>query len=145
MNDQFLPWFLQVAMRVSGAERGMALDLNDQIVARVNLEDKIVQEPGFIGFNVIHEALTTGDPILTNNLITDPSDAPTTNTNFAHLRIIVVIPVSEVGAIYIDQPIRMGVIPQPTIDRLMQVAAVDPASVNEMADLLAEYDRLTES
>jgi hypothetical protein len=76
----------------------------------------------FDGFAAVREALATGEPLITNNLIRDPAQAPITNTSFGNLRIVVIIPVPNVGAIYLDQPVRNGVIAQKTVERLMLLA-----------------------
>jgi hypothetical protein len=89
--------------------------------------------------------MKTNQPVLTNNIITDPAQAPITNTTFTDLRVIVAIPVDGVGAIYLDQHIRNGMFQRDTIDKICQTIALmlvqnDPANTPEA--LHAIYDSL---
>jgi hypothetical protein len=123
MNDTFLSKFLRVAKKITQAERGMAVDADLKILDRVDLDDDAVKEHSFSQFaNLsLRRALDNNETIITNNIITDVSQAPTTNTNFTNLRVVVVIPVTGHGAVYLDQHIRRGIIPRDMIERLIQM------------------------
>ena len=123
MNEQFLQNLLQVAKQVTQAERGIAVNLNLDVLKAINLEKSIMQSSEFSEFanSCLRQAIDTSEAVITNNIITDPSQAPTTNTNFADLRVIVALPVTESGAVYLDKPIRDGVIPKKTTEKLMKL------------------------
>ncbi|GAB4523248.1 MAG: hypothetical protein OHK0046_36710 [Anaerolineae bacterium] len=124
MDASFLQNFMRAAQKITHAERCLVVDVNLNIVEVVNVDESTLQSPEFIDFAMqcLREAWETGDPILTNNVVTNPSDAPTTNTNFANLRVIVAMPIAGHGVIYLDQHIRNGVMPKQMIDRLMSLA-----------------------
>jgi hypothetical protein len=71
---------------------------------------------------VVEESMTTQTAVLTNNAISNPLDAPKTNTSFADLRVIVAIPVKGHGAVYLDRPIKFGVIGRDILDKLTKYA-----------------------
>jgi len=123
MNEQFLQNLLQMAKQVTEAERGMAVNQNLDVLNAINLEQSMMQSNEFSEFaNIcLRQAIDTGEAVITNNIITDPSQAPTTNTNFADLRVIIALPVIESGAVYLDKPIRDGVIPKKTTEKLMKL------------------------
>jgi len=120
MSNSFLARLLRVAQKVTQAERGFAVNNTREVQEKFNLDDSTLEEPAFRDFAHIWlgRALDDGKTIITNNIITDPSKAPNTNTGFANLRVVVCIPVSKHGAIYLDQHIRNGIIPRDIIDRL---------------------------
>jgi hypothetical protein len=122
MSTTFLSNFMRLARDITGAERAMATDGDLSILATVNLEQADVMSPQFNGIEIIRQALDDGEPIITNNAVIDPRRAPVTNTNFSNLRVVVVIPVEEYGAVYLDQHIRRGVIPKDVVDRLWLLA-----------------------
>jgi len=76
---------------------------------------------GEFALECLREAIKSKDVVITNNVITDPSDAPTTNTNFANLRVVVALPLVNYGAIYLDQHISKGIIPKQMVERMMQL------------------------
>ncbi|NWG16321.1 MAG: hypothetical protein HXY41_06765 [Chloroflexi bacterium] len=122
MNATFLSNFMRLALQKTGADRAMATDGNLSIVATINLEQADLLSSQFAGIEAIRQALDEGEPIITNNAVMDPTRAPVTNTNFSNLRVVVVIPVEEYGAVYLDQHIRKGVIPKEVVNRLWMVA-----------------------
>jgi hypothetical protein len=123
LSEKLLTNLMHFALRVTGAERGMALDSTSQVVALVGLTEDELASPEFTGFDNIVKALSLGSrPFLTNNMILDPSDAPITNTMFTDLRLVVVFPFDQLGAIYIDQPIRDGVLQQDMLDQIQHFA-----------------------
>ncbi len=124
MPSDFLIKFMNVARQNTGADRFMAID--DTLTAQemINVTPEVATSPDFsrIAQQSVYQALESGEPVITNNVITDPSQAPVTNTNFSDLRVIVVIPVPNHGALYLDQHIRKGVIPRETIEQLAHFA-----------------------
>ncbi len=123
MDKSFLSRYLQIALHVTGAERGVAVDRQMQIVHHANLDERTLQNPEFMALvnTWLARALEDQNTIITNNIITDPSQAPHTNTNFSDLRAVVCIPVNQHGAIYLDRHIRSGIIPREVIDRLTEM------------------------
>ncbi|MBI5670677.1 MAG: hypothetical protein HZC41_22010 [Chloroflexi bacterium] len=147
MSATFLANFMRLAQRETGAERAMAADGDLSIVATLNLEQADLMSPQFNGIEVIRLALDNGEPIITNNAVIDPRRAPVTNTNFSNLRVVVVIPVEEYGAIYLDQHIRRGVIPKELVNRLWLLAGrvVDSGEMEQSLDeLQALYQQIGE-
>lgn len=124
MSETFPIHFLQLALAVTGAERGMAVDRDLTVLHTVNLPEDPTQEADFVGFENIRQAYDTDErPHITNNVILDSQAAPNTNTNFANLRLVVVFPLDELGAVYIDKHVSQGVIVQEDAERLMRLAA----------------------
>lgn len=147
MSDVFLTRLLRVAWQITQAERGLAVDNDLNIVETLHFDEDPTSDKSFMDFATdwLQRAIESGQTIITNNIITDPSDAPTTNTNFANLRVVVVIPAKDQGAIYLDQHIRNGIIQRDIIDRINQMLdglkAGDYESVSEQ-HMLEAYDRL---
>jgi len=141
MSETFLSNFMHVALHITGAERALVVDQDLTIIDMVNLEQSDILADNFIGIDVIRRALESGEAIVTNNAVSDVSHAPNTNTNFSNLRLIVVIPAGGYGAVYLDQPMRLGVIPKDTINRLMALgehvaqSGQLEISADEMGDL----------
>lgn len=125
MSETFLTNFLQAAQAITKAERGMAVDSNLEILATLNLSDAELDESSFseCAEKTLNQALDSNEAIITNNLIVDPANAPDTNTNLANLRFVVAIPLSDIGAIYLDQRIKTGIlISQEIVQNLMRLA-----------------------
>jgi hypothetical protein len=122
MSTILLSSFMHLALQKTRAERALVADNELAIVDMINLEQADIMSDSFLGIETIRQALDSGEPIVTNNAVTSVSNAPLTNTNFSNLRVVVVIPVADYGAVYLDQPIRNGIIPKDTIDRLMAVS-----------------------
>ncbi|MBL8165013.1 MAG: hypothetical protein JNJ61_23725 [Anaerolineae bacterium] len=123
MSADFLSNFMRAALSISGAERGVACDVEPSIVDLYNIEQSDVLSDKFPGLEIVRQALATGEPILTNNAVNDLSQAPVTNTNYSNLRVIVVIPLAPIGAIYLDQLIRKGIFPKEMVARLGELGA----------------------
>lgn len=121
MSETFLSNFMHIALDITGAERAMAVDPDLTIVDMINLDQSDVLDDNFIGIDVIQRALQSGESIVTNNAVSDVSNAPNTNTNFSNLRLVVVIPAGGYGAVYLDQLMRKGVIPKDRVNRLMEL------------------------
>jgi hypothetical protein len=148
MNGSFLSTFMRVAKTVTSAERGMAVDQSLSLLDVVNLPDEKLHADTFqeVAIPNINRALERHEPIITNNMITDPSQAPVTKTSFADLRVVVVIPVQSLGAVYLDQPIRYGIISRAVIDKLMRLGThivenqMEEVSEAELLQLYKEMD-----
>lgn len=122
MNALFLSTFLRVALQQTGAERGMACDADLKIIELVNMDQQDVLSDRFTGFETMKKAFRNGQAVITNNAVMDPALAPVTNTNFSNLKVVVVIPVQQSGAVYLDQPIRQGIFSKDIVDRLVMLA-----------------------
>lgn len=123
MNETFLENLMLTAKKITHAERCMAVDDDLQVISMVNIDQETIESDQFNDFAsmTLRDAMNKNEAIITNNVITDVSEAPTTNTNFANLRVVVAVPVAGHGAIYLDQHIRQGVIPKPMIERLQNL------------------------
>ena len=138
MSADFLKNFMQVTEKITEADRFMAIDRDGNIIDTINLTADLINSPDFADVaNIsIGKCFETGKFLITNNIITDPSEAPKTNTQFSDLRVVVVIPVGDMGAIYLDQPIRYGVIPRETVENLVKL--VDNVQSNDQYDMSTE-------
>lgn len=145
MSNAFLAELMRFAVSVTGTERGLAVNRAGEVVAQQNITDEELHDSEFTGFQNIRQAYETGEaPHITNNMILNPDMAPNTNTNFANLRMVVVFTLDDLGAIYIDQHVRMGVVPRPVAERIMGVM-MDAASRGQMTitsqELTARYEQ----
>lgn len=120
----FLGNFMRAAQKITHAERCMVVDANLKVMETVNIDPATLEAPEFMDFAMecLREACETKEAVITNNVITDPSEAPTTNTNFANLRVVVALPIAGHGGIYMDQHIRNGIMPKEMVDRIMRLA-----------------------
>jgi hypothetical protein len=139
MSNSFLARLLSVAHQVTQAERGFAVNNDLKVLEKFNVDDSVLEEQSFRDFahTWLTRALDDGKTIITNNIITDPSKAPNTNTNFANLRVVVCIPVKAHGAIYLDQHIRNGIIPRDVIDRFSDM--IYSIQKNRQEDISEEH------
>lgn len=133
MSVEFLTNFMRFAQAITRAERSMALDLDLNIHDRVNVDDDLLNEEDFADLlrNAVDEAINSDDVVITNNLITDPQDAPQTNVHLHQLRMVVAIPLPGHGAIYLDQRIRQGIFPRELVEKL-----------NEFGRYLVDNDKI---
>lgn len=148
MNDSLLTKMMRVAYKVTGAERALAVNYDLETLDKINLEETTLEDPSFIGFaqKWLRHALDEGHYVITNNVVTDPTKAPTTNTNFANLRVVVCIPVRGHGGVYLDQHIRNGIIAREVINRLMDVIhGIQKNSQEEATEehIMALYERMS--
>lgn len=120
MSVTFLTNLLHIAQEVTEADRGFSVDTDLKVQAHINITEDMIISEVFSGVarDQLQQAMFTNKTLITNNIITDISDAPNTNTNFANLRIVVVLPVEKVGAIYLDQSVRSGIIKRDIVERL---------------------------
>lgn len=118
-----LELLLNATLHITAAERGLAVNATFEVLHVVNFEGDVKADADFWNFalQTFRKASETHQPVLTNNIITDPSQAPTTNTNFANLRVVVVFPIKQMGYVYIDQPVKRGAFTRQQVDRLRQV------------------------
>lgn len=121
MSDTFLENLMRAVHSITKATRCLALDTALKVQHAIGVSDDELADESFL--SVVHtsvkSALDDNEPVLTNNLITDPTDAPHTNTHLSGLRIIIAVPVENYGAIYLDQSVRDGVFERDTMDNLM--------------------------
>lgn len=118
----FLESFMTFARAVTHADRSMVVDETLTAVASHNLNAEALTAANFqqLAADVLAEALRSGQPIITNNMVTNPLDAPTTNVSFNDLRIVVAIPLITHGAVYLDRSVKQGVFTRDQVDQLMQ-------------------------
>src|SRR6476620_9874757 len=102
-NTSLLAGLMQIAIQQTGADRAMVCDTLLAVVGSVNLEQAEILSERLT--DVVQKAITTGQPVITNNAVRDAANAPLTKTNFDNLRGVVVIPVVGVGALYLDRPL----------------------------------------
>jgi hypothetical protein len=143
MSELFLENFMYAAKDITSAETSIAVDVNLQLVVVDPAQDTADIEE--LAAQCLRDALESGQAIITNNIVTDPADAPTTNTNFSDLKVVVALPVANYGAIYLDRSIRSGIIPKQTIDRLMRLANHVTQSGQEdknRGELVALYEEI---
>jgi hypothetical protein len=140
MTDSILSIVMQVAKEITHAERGMSVTSDLTVIAIDNLTTDTVEDEAFqtVALKSLSKAIETNESVLTNNIITDPTQAPVTNTNFTDLRVIVTLPVLGQGAIYLDQHIRDGMFQRDTIDRLNRMVK----KVVEQGDFSLDADAL---
>lgn len=147
MSDSILSIVMHIAKEVTRAERGMSVTSDLTVIDIDNLTTDDIQDESFqdAALKSLSQAIENNQSVLTNNIITDPSQAPVTNTNFTDLRVIVAIPVAGAGAIYLDQHIRNGMFQRDTIDKLNRMVAEalnrDDIAMDE-PQLRAIYDNL---
>ena len=142
MSDTFLPNLMRAVHRITSAARCLALDSELNIQTSVGVTDEELVDTSFLSVvkTSVQQALADNQPVLTNNLITDPTDAPHTNTHLSGLRVIIAVPVENHGAIYLDQSVRDGVFERDTMDNLM--ALINHLISNEKLHL--EHDAMAE-
>mgnify|MGYP001071809620 CR=1 FL=1 len=145
MSIQFLSEFMRFATSVTRADRGMVIDMNRDVVDKVNMDNASLQNKQFgelLGV-ALDEAEETGNLVTANNLI-HPDDAPETNTHLGQLRLIFVMPFPSMGFVYIDQHVRNGIIKQDLAERIIALGrgCVEEnkleLTADELADLFAD-------
>ena len=131
---------MRVAKEVTRAERGMAVTSDLTVIDIENMTTDMLEDEAFqtVALKSLSKAIETNQSVLTNNIITDPTQAPVTNTNFTDLRVIVTLPIQGQGAIYLDQHIRDGMFQRDTIDRLNRTVK----AVLEEGDFSLNIDEL---
>ncbi len=122
MSESFVSNFMRAAVYLTGMERALAVNADIEIVDSVNLQQADIESERFTGVEAIQRAHDSGQYVITNNLKIDPDTAPTTNTNFSDLRVVVALPLADYGAVYLDQPLRNGMVPKEIVEKLMALA-----------------------
>jgi hypothetical protein len=123
MRKDLVVAFLNAAMEIGACDRGMAVDDEMNILDSINLNDETRQSPRFnlLMSVAVRRSLDTNEAIITNNVVTSAAEAPLTNTSFSDLRMVVAIPLEGIGAIYMDKPVKQGIIPRQMVDTLYEV------------------------
>ncbi|MCA9914422.1 MAG: hypothetical protein KC496_13800 [Anaerolineae bacterium] len=116
----FVTTFMRFAQRITHAERGLALDPAMQVFESVNLPESILTDQGFFEMTeaAVRDAQAEGKPVLTNNLMRQTVSPLQTNEHFPALRLALVIPLGDHGAVYLDKLVRNGVFERDEVDRL---------------------------
>ena len=142
MSEAFLREWMAMAQHVSGAERACAATADLRICALSGLDEAALKSSNFADFvtETLRSALQQGQPVFTNNLIRDMDQAPATNTHLSEMRFVVAIPLAVLGAVYLDQPIRMGVISREVVQKLhaFGLRAVDNEALLEAPSAVLE-------
>ncbi|MEL6527746.1 MAG: hypothetical protein AAFQ07_18765, partial [Chloroflexota bacterium] len=91
MSVQFLSEFMRFATQATRADRGMVIDMNRNVVDKLNMDNASLQNKRFAELLqvALDEAEESGDLVTANNLI-HPENAPETNTHLHQLRLIFV-------------------------------------------------------
>jgi hypothetical protein len=147
MSRIFLENFMYAARKITSAECGLAVDAQLKPVVFVDPEhdDADPATLGQFALDCLRQAMTSGEAIITNNVITDPAEAPSTNTSFTDLKVVVALPVAHLGAIYLDRHIRKGIIPKQMVDRLMWLVSYSLGAKREdcsEAELIEMYEQI---
>ena len=141
MSSEFLKNYLQFAHANTNTERGLAIDSDMVVCSMIGLTKEHIADDDFneLATQIMYKALQEQTSVISNNIITDPGDAPVTNTNFRDLRIVVAFPVGDHGVVYLDQLLRRGVITSTKLNRLMAFAkhCIDNGQLDATADELA--------
>lgn len=142
MDTQLLENLMVVARDITQAERGVVVDAELNILKLDNADTAFLESNDYTKFAVsnLRQAISTNEAIIGNNVVQDLAAAPITNTNFANLRMALILPVTGHGAIYLDRPIRNGVIQKVTVDRLMALIKT-VLSENPAPDLAGLFER----
>lgn len=120
MTTNFLSSFMRVAVQTTGADRAMACDTTLSVIDSLNLDQQDVLSQEIT--DVVERALQSGEVVISNNVVKDSDQAPVTNVSFESLRGIVVLPIPGHGAIYLDRPVKKGIIPRETVEKLAKLA-----------------------
>jgi len=138
---------MHFARQLTGAERAMAVAPDGAVLDTHGLTSEMIQAEDFTGFRNIEQAVASNEtPHITNNGVLEPEAAPTTNTNFANLRLVVIFTLGDAGFVYVDQYVRNGAIDQETTQRIQQFARLwlaDGKTDLSTADMLTQYSTAT--
>jgi hypothetical protein len=120
MTTNFLSSFMRVAVQTTGADRAMACDTHLAVIDSLNLDQMDVLSQEIT--EVVERALKSGQIVVSNNVVKDSDTAPVTNISFDSLRGIVVLPIPGHGAIYLDRPVKQGIIERGKVEKLAKLA-----------------------
>ena len=136
MSASFLLNVMQVALQATEADRALALDVDMKPAGEVNLEAEEI-------LNAYEESLratlAAGTPLITDNYSINKHASQTvasTNRFVPTLRSLVIIPVPDVGVIYVDKLVRRGIIDKDAVENLQQV--INNAVNEQQLDLSQE-------
>lgn len=146
MSVTFLTNLLHIAREVTESDRGFSVDTDLKVHEHINISEETITTELLKGVarDQLSQAMFTNKTLITNNIITDITEAPNTNTNFSNLRIVVVLPVEKVGAVYIDQSVRSGIIKRDIVERLEKMikhflaGTLDDVSLEEMRSVFKQ-------
>ncbi len=129
MSASVLSTFMRFTMQQTGAERALACDTQLTLIdsANLTLSGALPEELA----TPLRQAMESGEIGVGNNAVIDSTQAPTTNTNFNNLRGFVIIPIQGIGAVYVDRPVRKGVVSREKVIKLAKLAS----SLNLTPDL----------
>ncbi len=121
----FVTTVMRFAQRITHAERGLALDSAMEVVDSVNVPEALFNDQGFFEMTeaAVQDAQAEGKPVLTNNLVRQVASPLQTNEHFPALRLALVIPLGDHGAVYLDKLVRNGVFERDDVDRLEKLVA----------------------
>ncbi|MEZ4668837.1 MAG: hypothetical protein R3E39_13090 [Anaerolineae bacterium] len=120
MNASLLTNLMQLAMQQTGADRAVACDNNLAVIAAVNLDQEELLAEQLT--NLLRVAIAKGEAVVANNAVKEAADAPHTKTSYDNLRGIVIIPVPGQGAVYLDRPLKQGIIAKSVVNKLVKLA-----------------------
>lgn len=125
MPPEHLEEFITFVLQVTQAERCLIVDESLRARASRHFDAATLGSDAFLNLasQVLGHAIETGHPVITNNVIINPDEAPTTNTSFADLRIVVGLPIPQVGALYMDRMVKRGVFDRELLERLIRFSS----------------------
>jgi hypothetical protein len=125
MTPERIDAYLTFVQTLTRADRCLIVNEDMRALSSRGLDEATLTSEAFtdLASQVLVHAAETGAPVITNNIITDPAEAPTTNTSFSDLRIVVALPIPQVGALYMDRPVKHGVFDHMLLQRLMPFSA----------------------
>ncbi|MFZ4827317.1 MAG: hypothetical protein ACOYLB_08170 [Phototrophicaceae bacterium] len=100
--------------------RGVIINRQLQPLAIENFDREKFSDATFIATLPLEKAIQSGKIEIGNDAILS-AQAPSTNTNMSDIRGVIIIPIEGQGALYLDQPIRVGIIPRFTVDKIAQL------------------------
>lgn len=120
MSHTFVKNFRQLAHAATDADASIAYDAALSLIEQHGEVDTINLERAAA---IAQEARASGEEVLTNNMITNPDEAPSTNVHLRGLRMVMALPLANLGVIYLEKSVRLGVFEKPIIERLKHLAA----------------------
>ena len=145
MRKDLIVAFLHAAMEIGACDRGIAVDDNMNVLDSINLDEEIRQSPRFslLMSVAVRRSMDTNESVITNNVVTSAAEAPLTNTSFSDLRMVVAIPLEGVGAIYMDKPVKLGIIPRQMVETLYEIGQdiikSEPPVIVNKDDIVTRY------
>lgn len=124
MSSKFLAEFLHFAHAVVEAERALAVQTDLEPQEWINIEENTLQDQAFreLAYKALRAALEQNEPVIESNLLT-LEEPPKTNVNIPSIRILMAVPVSPFGAIYLDRRVAKGVFHREVSKRIGEFAS----------------------